>query len=94
MSIWTAAFWKGAAERAVKTAAQSAILSFGADQFNVIGVDWATVGGFAAGGALLSVLSTIVTGVKTGKPSLVSAEQLHEKPRKQPKPRHDPTLRA
>lgn len=54
-------FWKDVLERAIKTAAQSAILSFGADQFNVINVDWISIAGFAAGGFVLSVLTSIIS---------------------------------
>ena len=58
-------FWKDAAERAVSTAAQSAILVLAADQVNVIQVDWIDVLGFAAGGAVLSLLKAIAS-VKAG----------------------------
>ena len=37
------------AERAVKTAAQSALLAIGADQLNALAADWQTVAGFALG---------------------------------------------
>lgn len=78
MSIWTTAFWKAATERALKTAAQSAILVVGADQVNVVGLDFATLGGFAAGGALLSLLSSIASVPFSGKPSLSSTEHLYQ----------------
>lgn len=45
-------------DRAFRTACQSAILVIGADQFNVVSVDWAEVAGFAGGGAVLSLLTT------------------------------------
>lgn len=50
-----------AAERAVKTAAQVAITFLGADAFNVLSVDWAEVGGLAAGAALVSVLTSVAS---------------------------------
>ena len=59
--MFTKAFWKAAAERAVKTAAQSAILVFGAEQVNAIAVDWLDVGGFAAGGFVLSLLTSLAS---------------------------------
>lgn len=43
-------------ERSVSTAAQAALLAIGADQLNAVEADWLTVLGFAAGGAILSVL--------------------------------------
>lgn len=48
-------------ERAVKTAAQSALLVIGADQVNVLVLDWSNVAGFAGGGALLSVLTSLAS---------------------------------
>ena len=46
-------------DRAIKTAAQSAILVLGADQIDALNADWQLVGGFALGGAVLSVLTTL-----------------------------------
>lgn len=54
-------FWRQAAERAVKTAAQAALLLVPADGFNVLDVDWRIGWGTALGGALLSVLTSLVT---------------------------------
>ena len=48
-------------ERAVKTAAQSALLVLGADQIDALAVSWADVAGFAAGGFVLSVLTSLAT---------------------------------
>lgn len=61
MTIWTKAFWQATAERAVKTAAQSALLVLGAEQVDAIAVSWQEVGGFALGGFVLSVLTSIAT---------------------------------
>lgn len=57
----TRKFWERAVERAVKTAAQAAILVIGADQVNALAVGWADVAGFAAGGFVLSVLTSLAT---------------------------------
>jgi len=46
-------------DRATRTAAQVAVLMIGADTFNVVAVDWLEIAGFAAGGAVLSVLTTV-----------------------------------
>lgn len=46
-------------DRAVKTAAQSAVLVIGADQVNAFDADWRTVLGMAAGGFALSALTTV-----------------------------------
>lgn len=47
------------ADRAVKTAAQAALLTIGADQLNALSADWQLVGGMALGGAVLSLLTNI-----------------------------------
>lgn len=65
-------FWVETAERAVKSAAQGAILAVGADQLDVLALDWRVFAGSAAGGALLSVLTSLVSGTTGGDtPSLV-----------------------
>lgn len=69
-SIFTKAFWQATAERAAKSAAQGAVLAIGADQINILTLHLETVGGFAAGAALLSVLTSIISGGVTGQPSL------------------------
>lgn len=66
-------FWAQLTERAVKSAAQGGILAVGADQVNVLHLDWSVFGGFAAGAALLSVLTSLASGGFGGddSPSLV-----------------------
>lgn len=59
--MFTRTFWTKTIERATKTAAQSAILVFGADQVNALTASWVDVGGFAAGGFVLSLLTSIAT---------------------------------
>lgn len=46
-------------DRATRTAAQVAVLMIGADTVNVVDVDWLQIAGFAAGGAALSILTTL-----------------------------------
>lgn len=58
-TIYSLGFWRDAAERAAKTAAQSAVIALGGDAFNVWTVDWAGVSGVSLGGALLSLLTSI-----------------------------------
>lgn len=62
MNIFTKTFLASAVERAIKTACQSALLVLGADQINVITADWGAVAGFAAGGFVLSLLTSIGSG--------------------------------
>ena len=73
--MFTVLFWKSAAERALKTAAQAALLVIGADQVNALSADWTLVGGFALGGAALSVLTSVASsGVgEADSPSLVDS---------------------
>lgn len=60
MFILSRAFWTATLERAVSTAAEAAVLVLGADQLNVMQADWPTVGGFAAGGFVLTVLKALI----------------------------------
>lgn len=60
-------YWTETVDRAAKTAAQSAVLVIGADQVNALDADWRLVAGFAAGGAVLSVLTTIGQRGLTGR---------------------------
>lgn len=79
MSIFTRAFWKAATERAIKTAAQTAIVAgVGVAGFDAINGDWATIGGAALGGAILSLLTSIASDAITDGtgPSLTNAETL------------------
>lgn len=72
--MFNARFWRLAFERAVKTAAQSLILGAGLGEgFNAFEVDWMLAAGFAVGGFVLSLLTSIAT-VKigeTGSPSAI-----------------------
>lgn len=60
-------YWTETVDRAAKTAAQAAVLVLGADQVNALDADWRLVAGFAAGGAVLSVLTTIGQRGLTGR---------------------------
>lgn len=82
LTIWTREFWQASAERAIRTAAQAALLQIGADvveaiQLNVLNVDWSLLAGFAGGGAVLSLLMSIAGNAKTRSgPSFTDAEQV------------------
>jgi hypothetical protein len=73
--MWTAVFWKDAAERALKTAAQ-ALLSLwlvGDVMFSLFAVDWASALSVAAGAAVVSLLTSVVSApvADRGSASLV-----------------------
>jgi hypothetical protein len=65
-------FWLDALERAVKTAAQAALLVLGADALDVMAADWAAAGSFAAGGAVLSGLTSLLS-LRLGSSGTASA---------------------
>lgn len=54
-------YYRDLADRAVKTAAQAAVLSVGVEsaQVNALAVDWTLMLGMAGGGALLSLLTNV-----------------------------------
>jgi len=72
--MFTKTFWAAAGERAVKSAAQTLLLLFGGDGLNLLQLDWPTVLGLAAGAAVLSVLTSMVSAAAPvgapGSPSL------------------------
>jgi hypothetical protein len=74
--MWNKRFWQAVTERAVKTAAQSAIAALAAaGTGSLIGLDWVALAAMAGFGALTSVLTSIASGVAThGEPSLTKAE--------------------
>lgn len=75
--MFTLIFLKATLERAVKTAAQSAIGVLTVGQFGLLEVDWAGVGSVAGLAAIVSVLTSVATGAITdGSPSAVNAEKL------------------
>ena len=74
--MFTVAFWRDAVERALKTAAQAVILGLSLGEgFNAFEVDWQLALGFAIGGAVLSLLTSVASnpfGNTDGSPSLVT----------------------
>ena len=62
-------FWGASVERAIKTAAQTAIATIGTTAL-IHEVDWAVVGSATALATVLSVLTSIASGANDGQPSL------------------------
>ena len=61
MKLFTTAFWLYAGERAVKTAAQSAVAVLGSNTVTITHIDFLGLLAVAGGSALLSVLTSIVS---------------------------------
>lgn len=60
--LFTARFWREAADRAVKTAAQALLLFWGGgDLFNAWEVNWTSSAGIALGGAVLSLATSLAS---------------------------------
>lgn len=71
--MFTPTFARRTAERAIKTAAQTAAALLGAGAIDILAVDWGQVASVSAGAAALSVLTSIASA-QTGEhddPSLV-----------------------
>ena len=71
--MYTITFWKDAAERAIRTAAQVLVAFFGVNTFGILEVDWAQAGSVAALAALTSLLMSVAA---TGAGSQDSASAL------------------
>lgn len=71
--MFTALFWKDAVERFVKTFAQALLAIFlVAPQTPIIGFDWPSALGLAATAAVISLLTSIVSGAATRNTPTVS----------------------
>lgn len=71
--MWTIEFWRNVAERAIKSAAQFAIGAGVGGAANILELDIANIGGAAALGALLSVLTSLGTeALPVGNPGTAS----------------------
>lgn len=86
--MFSTAFWKATAERALKSGAQFVVLTIAAGAVagtgngdaqivNAFLLDWPVLGGVFLGGILISILTSLITAqVTDGNPSAVSAEVL------------------
>jgi hypothetical protein len=73
--MFTSSYWRDLLERAIKTAAQTAVIAIGAASgFDLFAADFATIGGAAASGFVLSVLTSLASAPfgTNGSPSLLS----------------------
>lgn len=60
--MYTITWLKDAAERALSTAAQSALATIGVSAVDVLHLDWRSVASIATGAALVSVLKSLAVG--------------------------------
>lgn len=69
----TPSFWTQAAERAVKTAAQTAVALIGANAVDILATDWQALASVSAGAAVVSVLTSLasISVGEKGDPSAV-----------------------
>ena len=56
-------FWKSALIRALRTFCQSLVTLIGTDYVNIIDIDWLTILGISATTALMSILTSVATGL-------------------------------
>lgn len=56
-------FVKAAINRAIRTAAQAALGVIAADTFDVLAADWQAIASVSAGAALVSLLTSVATGL-------------------------------
>lgn len=60
-------FWKASGIRAVRTMAQTAVALIGTNAIGVTGVDWVGVASGAALSGVVSILTSIATGLPEAK---------------------------
>ncbi|MGO1048813.1 holin [Crossiella sp. CA198] len=76
--MWTSVFWRSAAERALKTLAQTLVAVLGADGIGLLNAPWTAALSAAGMAALLSLLTSVASSGPVGDlgtPSLVSTRR-------------------
>lgn len=77
--MWTRAFWAAAAERSVKTLAQTAAALLVGAGTGLLDADWLAVASVSGMAAVVSLLTSVGSGALTdGGPSLTDAETLRQ----------------
>lgn len=56
-------FWQSALIRALRTFCQSLVTLIGTDAINIVDIEWLTIIGIAATTAVMSILTSIATGL-------------------------------
>lgn len=78
MTIWTAAFWLAAIERAVKTFAQTLAALLVGDGAGLLTIDWIGVGSVAGLAALVSILTSVASSQAGSDGPSLAGESLGE----------------
>lgn len=73
--MFETSFWKQAAERAAKSAAQALLGMWALDGFNALNADYKLALGVGSGAALLSLLTSVVS-LPFGEPGSPSAVEV------------------
>jgi len=75
--MFTRAWWRATAERALSTGAQAALLAWGGGVLPNVSLPWWTIPAAFGGGVALAVLKAMAASqVGSSGPSLTSAEKL------------------
>lgn len=78
--LWTGKFWKGAAERCIKTGAQVAVAAIAVGQTGLLDLDFAALGSLTGAAMLASLLTSIGNAdFVAGPPAAVVLVQPEEK---------------
>lgn len=72
--IWTKAFWKGAAERGIKTIAQSLAAVIAVGSTGLLDVDWLSALSIAGAAGLASLLTSIASADFVAGPPTAAVE--------------------
>lgn len=77
--MFTLAFWRATAERAIASVAGGALSVIGADVFGVVEADWQGIASVALGAGVVAILKALAVGYKDGNPSAINAETVTNK---------------
>lgn len=76
--MWSLLFWKAAAERAISTAAEFALVLLGTDLTGYLSVNWQNLIVISLIGGMTSLLKSLATAkASDGSPSVGNFEKLH-----------------
>jgi hypothetical protein len=79
--MFTLAFLKGAAERSIKTAAQTALAFFVIGTTGLLDLDWVALGSVAGAAAVASLLTSIGNASFVAGPSDAIVEYVEQDPK-------------